>query len=44
MTTYLICEKCGFKFAMNTSEYLAEGPECPRCGISEKKKSLLDQR
>ena len=39
MTTYLTCKKCGFNFAMNTSEYLANGPECPRCGIAEMKRN-----
>jgi len=33
MTTYLSCNKCGYKFAANTMEYLSGELECPRCGI-----------
>ena len=35
MTTYLTCNKCGFKFAVSTTEYLAGKSVCPGCGINE---------
>jgi len=33
MTTYLTCTKCGYKFAVSTTAYLAGELVCPGCGI-----------
>ena len=36
MTTYLECPKCKFGFSLPTTEYMAKGAVCPRCGATDK--------
>lgn len=47
MTTYLTCKKCGYGFALSTTDYMANGANCPRCGCGnghkKSEKKQLDE-